>query len=173
MSTRLKPGSGRNYWRTNKLGRSERQLFERRTLLSNDLNPQETERNPFVGSAQFGAAPVAQDMNKKEVAPQMSNQMLDSLKGYLENIVAAATQTAANGGPPADLEASLAVSGDTVVRQQLEIKRITKHINALEKKGGAFTNGVPGTGGNNFPPFNHCGAVGQTAPQRHKRCYFE
>ena len=28
----------------------------------------------------------------------MSNQMLDSLEGYLENIAEAATKTAANGG---------------------------------------------------------------------------
>ena len=45
--------------------------------------------------------------------------MLDSLKGYLDNIAAAATQTAANGGPLAELAASLAVSVDTVNIQQL------------------------------------------------------
>ena len=78
--------------------------------------------------------------------------MLDSLEGYLENIAAAATQTAANGGPLAELASSLAVSVDTVARQQLEIKRLTEHINALKKKGGAVTNGGTGTGGNNFPP---------------------
>ena len=90
----------------------------------------------------------------------------------MDNITEAATQTAANGGPLAELAASLAVSVDTVARPQLEIKRLTEHINALKKKGGAFNNGVPGTGGNNFPPFNHCGAVGRMAPHRHNRCYF-
>ena len=75
----------------------------------------------------------------------MSHQMLDSLEGYLDNIAAAATQTAANGGPLAELAASLAVSVDTVARQQIEIKRLTEHINALKKKGGALTAGVPGT----------------------------
>ena len=61
----------------------------------------------------------------------MSNQMLDSLEGYLDNIAAAATQTATTETPLAELAASLAVSVDTVARQQIEIKRLTEHINAL------------------------------------------
>ena len=103
----------------------------------------------------------------------MSNQMMDSLEGYLENIVAAATQTAYNGGPLEELAASLEVSVDTVAKQQLEIKRLTEHISALKKKGGAVTNGVPRSVGNNFLPCKHCEAVGQTVPHRHKKCYFE
>ena len=47
----------------------------------------------------------------------LSNQILDSLKGYLDNIAAAATQTVSNGGPPAELCASLAVLVDTVAAQ--------------------------------------------------------
>ena len=78
--------------------------------------------------------------------------MLNSLEGYLDNIAAALTQTAANGGPLAELAASLEVSLDTVARQKLQIKRLIEHIKALKKKGGSVTNGVPGTGGNNFPP---------------------
>ena len=100
----------------------------------------------------------------------MSNQMFDYLEGYLDNITAAATQTAANGGPLAELAASLEVSVDTVARQKLEIKRLTEHINALKNKGGAVTTGVPGTVGNNFPLCKHCEAVGQTVPHRYKRC---
>ena len=61
--------------------------------------------------------------------------MLNSLKGYLDNIAAAAAQTAANGGLMAELAASLAVSVDTVARQLLEINGLTEHINALKKKG--------------------------------------
>ena len=61
----------------------------------------------------------------------MSHQMLDSLEGYLNNIATAATQTVATGGPLAELAASLAVSVDTVARQQIEIKRLTEQINAL------------------------------------------
>ena len=45
--------------------------------------------------------------------------MLDLLESYLDNIAAAATQTAANGGPLEELAASLAVSVDTVARKQL------------------------------------------------------
>ena len=57
--------------------------------------------------------------------------MLDSLEGYLDNIAAAVTQTAATGTPLAELAASLAVSVDTVACQRIEIKRLTEHINAL------------------------------------------
>ena len=46
----------------------------------------------------------------------MSKQMLDSLEGYLDNIALSAAQTATNGGPLAELAASLAVSVDTVAR---------------------------------------------------------
>ena len=85
----------------------------------------------------------------------MSNQMLDSLESYLDNIAAAATQTAANEGPLAEFAASMAVSMDTVARQQIENKRLTEHINALKKKGGAVINEVTGTGGNNSPLCKH------------------
>ena len=44
--------------------------------------------------------------------------MMDSLEGYLDNISAAATQTATNGGALAELAASLKISVDTVARQQ-------------------------------------------------------
>ena len=100
----------------------------------------------------------------------MSNQMLDSLEGYLCNIAAAATQTADNGGPLVELAASLAVSIDTVARQKIEIKRLTEHINALKKKGGSVTAGVPVTGGNNSPQCKHCAVVGRTAPHRNNMC---
>ena len=85
----------------------------------------------------------------------MSNQMLDSLEGYLDNIAAAATHTAATGTPLAELAASLAVSVDTVARQQIEIKRLTEHINALRKKDVAGTPSVPSTGDNNATACKH------------------
>ena len=75
--------------------------------------------------------------------------------------------------PLSELAASLAVSVDMVARQQLEIKRLKEHINALKKKVGAVTNGVPGTRGKNFPPCKHCKAVGQTAPHRQNKWYFK
>ena len=67
----------------------------------------------------------------------------------MDNITAAETQTAANGGLLAELAASLEVSVDTVARPQREIKRLTKHINALKKKITYGTNRatVPGGGG--------------------------
>ena len=105
----------------------------------------------------------------------MSHQMLDSLEGYLDNIAAATTQTAATGGPLAELAASLAVSVDTVARKQIEIKRLTEQINALKKKGCAVTAGVPGTRGNNSnsPNCKHCAGVGLLAPHRNNKCYFD
>ena len=132
-------------------------------------------RETFGGSALFGAAPAEKEQHKQEEAPQMLHQMLDSLEGYLDNIVAAATQTAANGGPLAELAASLAVSVDTVARQKIKIKRLTKHINALKKKGGTVTAGVTGTVGtnSNYPHCKHCAAVGRTAPHQNNKCYFD
>ena len=112
----------------------------------------EGEEKIFGGSALFGAAPVKEEKHKQEEAPQMSHQMLDSVEGYLDNIAAAATQMADNGGPLAQLSAILEVSVDTIARQRMETKRLTEHINALKKKGGAVTAGVPGTGGNNSNP---------------------
>ena len=81
--------------------------------------------------------------------------MLDSLEGYLDNIAAAASQTAATGTPLAELAASLAVSVDTVARQQIEIKRLTEHINALRGKGVSSTATVPNTGDNNATTCKH------------------
>ena len=48
----------------------------------------------------------------------LTNQMLDSLGGYLDNIYAAATEAVAKGGTFAELSASLAVSIDTLAAQQ-------------------------------------------------------
>ena len=105
----------------------------------------------------------------------MSHQMLDSLEDNIDNIASAATQTAANGGPLAELAASLAVSVDTVARQTIDIKRLTEKNKALKKKGGAVTAGVPGTGGtnSNYPHCKHCAAVGQSAPHCNNKCYFD
>ena len=89
----------------------------------------------------------------------MSHQMLDSLEGYLDNIAAAETQKATMGTPLSGLAASLAVSVDTVARKQIEIKRLTEHVNALIKNGGTVTDGVTGTGGNNSPNCKHCASV--------------
>ena len=133
----------------------------------------EGEQKPFGGSAQFGPAPIEEKTAPESNPPQMSNQMLDSLEGYLDNIAAAATQTAATGTPLAELAASLAVSVDTVACQQIEIKRLTEHINALRKKGAAGTPSVPSTGDNNATACKHCKAVGRSVPHRNNHCFFD
>ena len=105
----------------------------------------------------------------------MSHQMLDYLEGYLDNIAAAATQTATTGGPLAELAASLEVSVDTVARQRIEIKRLTEKINALKNNGGTVTAVVTVTVGtnSNSPPCKHCAAVVQSAPHHNNTCYFD
>ena len=100
------------------------------------------EDKPFGGSAIFGVAPekkakeqLRRREHQKTAGPApLTNNMMDSLEGYLDNIVAAATQTAANGGPLAELAASLAISVDTVAKHQQEIKRLSEQINALKKR---------------------------------------
>ena len=103
----------------------------------------------------------------------MSHQILDSLEGYLDNIAVAETQTAAMGTPLAELAASLAVSVDTVARQQIDIKRLTEHINALRKKGVSVTASVPNTGDNNATTCKHCKLVGCSAPHQDNHCFFD
>ena len=78
----------------------------------------EGEQKPFGGSAQFGPAPIGEETETESNPLTMSHQMLESLEGYLDNIAAAATQTAATGTPLAELAASLAVSVDTVARHR-------------------------------------------------------
>ena len=78
----------------------------------------------------------------------------------------------ATGTPLAELAASLVVSVDTVARQQIEIKRLTEHINALRKKGVSVTASVPNTGDNNTTTCKHCKAVGRSAPHRNNQCFF-
>ena len=85
-----------------------------------------------------------------EGTPQLTNQMLDSLEGYLDNIAAVSTQTAPNGGLLAELAASLAISVDTVTRQHLEIKQLSEQISALKKKGSFVTSGATVPGGWSF-----------------------
>ena len=126
----------------------------------------EGEQKPFGGSALFGVATVRKEQPEQQEAPKMSHHMLSSLEGYINNITMGATQTADTGGPLAEIAASLAVSGYTVARQQIEIKHLTEQINALRKKGGVVRAGVSGTGGNNSNSQNckHSAAVGKSAP---------
>ena len=134
----------------------------------------EGEQKPFGGSAQFGTAPVGNEPDKTESnPPKMSHKILDSFEGYLDNITAAATQTAATGTPLAESAASLALSVDTVARQQIEIKRLTEHFNALREKGVSITSSVRNTGNNNATTCKHCKAVGRSAPHQNNHCFFD
>ena len=133
----------------------------------------EGDQKPFGGSAQFGPAPVGEKTEPESNPPTMSHQMLDSLEGYLDNIAAAATQTAATGTPLTELAASLVVLVDTVDRQQIEIKRLTEHINALRGKGAASTASVPSTEDNTATTCKHCKAVGRSVPHRNNNCFFD
>ena len=100
---------------------------------------QEGEEKPFGGSAIFGAAPASEPLRRQEhqktAGPALlTNQIMDSLEGNLDNIAVAATQTAENRGPLADFAASLAISVDTVARKQQQIKHLSEQINALNNK---------------------------------------
>ena len=123
----------------------------------------EGEEKPFGGSVTFRGT-----NNKTQTkGAQLTHQMMDSLKGYLNNIAAAATQTADPGGPLAELAASLAVSVDTVARQQQEIKLLTAQINAFKNKFPQETSEKE----REKMISKHCEAVGRTA--RHgKKCFF-
>ena len=86
---------------------------------------------PFGGSAVFGTSSekttneqLRRQGNPTTAGPApLTNQMMESLDGYLDNIAAVATKTAAKGGPLTELEASLAISVDTIARQQQSINR--------------------------------------------------
>ena len=80
----------------------------------------EVEDKPFGGSTVNDAH---EQMHRRghiasAVPSPITNQMLDSLEGYLNNIAASATQSVAKGGPLAELSASLAISIDTLAAQQ-------------------------------------------------------
>ena len=96
---------------------------------------------------------------------------MDLLEGYLYNIAAADTQKSANGGPLAELAASLEISVDTVAIQQKEIKIFSEQINALKKRGTQSTSGATYPGGTTV--CTHCEAVGRTAPHRKNACCFD
>ena len=76
----------------------------------------EGEDKPFGGSAVNDAHDqLCRIGNTASTVPEpLTNQMLDSLEGYLDNIAVAATQALIKGGPLAELSACLAISIDTV-----------------------------------------------------------
>ena len=77
----------------------------------------EGEEKPFGGSAVIIGSEVNEAHGQlrrrghtSSMGPyQLTNHMLDSLKGYLENIAAVETQTIVKGVPLAELAASLGI----------------------------------------------------------------
>ena len=78
---------------------------------------------------------------------------------------------AAKGGPLAELAASVAISVDTVTRQQQEIKRSSEQVYALKKIGTLADSVGTFPGGNIL--CSHCEAVSHTAPHRKNACYLD
>ena len=66
----------------------------------------------------------------QQVQPQVTNQMVNTLAGYLDNIVAAAT-TPGISKELDDLAASMVILVDTNTEQAKELKQIREQINAL------------------------------------------
>ena len=89
----------------------------------------------------------------------------------MENIAAAATQTAVKGGPLAQLAASLKISVNAVARQQQEIALLYKQANALKKIGTQAASIGTVTGGTTV--CKNCEAVGRTAQHMKNTCYFD
>ena len=139
----------------------------------------EGKEKTFGGSTIFGAAPekTKEKLQRREhqmtagPAP-LTNQTMESLEGYLDNIVAAATQTAANGRLLTELAASLAISVNTFAIQQQEIKRLSEKIKSLKKKGTPTNSGATFPGGTTII-CTHCEAVGRTEPHSKNACYFD
>ena len=79
----------------------------------------EGKEKPFGGAAadESHDQPRQRSSTDLDVTDPLSNQIPDSLKGYLDNISATATHAVANGGPLAELSTSLAISVDTVSAQ--------------------------------------------------------
>ena len=143
---------------------------------------QEGEEKPFCGSAVIGDSAVKEKNGKLQrrgntasagLSP-LTNQILESLEGYLENIAAATAKTISKGGSVAELTASLEIPVDTVARQQQEIKRLYEKIKYTKKRGIKASRistmagvGLVGT------VCTHCKAVGRTAPHRKNACYFD
>ena len=94
-------------------------------------------------------------------------------RGLPGKISTAATQTVAKGGPLVELAASIAISVNTVARQQQGIKHLYKQINGIKKRGTqASSIGTMSGGGMMVTVCTYYEAVCCTAPQRMNACYF-
>ena len=136
----------------------------------------EGEDKPFIGYTANGQHNQLRQRGKiaSAVLAPLPNQMLDSLKGYLDNIAAAPTQMIAKGGPHAELAASLAISVDTVATHQKYIKRMYKQINVMKNIGTPTSSIRTSAGGSitgNMCP--HCAAIGHSTAHKNNACIFD
>ena len=141
----------------------------------------EGDEKPFSGSAIISGSEgnephrqIRQQVHIASLVPNpLSNQMLDSLKDYLNNISVAVPQTIAKGAPLANLAVSLAISFDTVARQQQEIKRMYEHIKVLKKRSTqASSIGKMEVGELVINVVPCYAVVVRTAPHKTNSCYF-
>ncbi len=92
----------------------------------------------------------------------VTNEMVDNLAGYLDNIAAAAT-TAGKGTELADLAASLAILVATNATQAKELKQMREQLNTLRNNQRSDSQ----------PTCTHCVAVGRKAPHSAGACFFD
>ena len=79
----------------------------------------------------FGGEATELPPTHNNIHMPVTNQMVDTLAGYLDNIAAAATN-AGGGKELAELAASVAILVDTNAVQARELKQIREQINALK-----------------------------------------
>ena len=97
-------------------------------LLAYTSNELRNKARDSVGQP-FGGQAIAQSLTQ-QVQPKVTNQMVYTLAGYLNNIVATATTTG-RGTKLADLSASMYTLVDTNADQDKELKQMREQINAL------------------------------------------
>ena len=135
----------------------------------------EGEDKPFGGSSANKAHGQMRQKGNTASAllSPLPNQILDSLEGYLNNIAAGATQTAAKRGLPAELSASLLISVKTVSAQK-KIKRLYKEINDMKKEGNPTSSiGTTAGGGMTGNVCPHCAVVERLSLHKKNACYFD
>ena len=113
----------------------------------------------------FGGQAIAQAL-PQQVQLQVTNQMVDTLAGYLDNISAAAT-TAGRGAYMDDLAASMAILVDTNASQAKELKKTREQINS-------FRNNNPRAdkSGPKRTVCPHYTAVRRNVPHAKSACFF-
>ena len=116
---------------------------------------------PFGGQAIAHALP-------QQVQPQVTNQMVNTLAGYLDNITSTDT-TIGRGTKLAHLDASMDILVDTNAAQAKEFKQMREQINDLRNSN---NNPQADTSGPTRTVCPHCTAFGRSVPHTKYACYF-